>query len=326
MNPYLWARATAKRMQRTLRMARHARARAARRQATDEPTFGDLLDRRHEWLFAHLPRASAEYLHGLHGKDEQKALARRLGLSVANEYVSYVPLKEALAFIGAHGLKRFVLKPLSAKSGAGVICAVEQGEKYLDLKHGKRMSLKEIGNEAYLGYGKLGRPDRWLVEELLLPPDGSLRMIEDYKFHCFAGRVEFILQKRIVTDANDRDGATRLAIRFYDRDWNPVDTGMRPELQSDALTAPANGARMVEVAEAAASQIPMPFLRVDLYDSHRGIVLGEFTPGPGGRRLFNQEWTERLTRRWHEAAAELEARLANGELEPLFPEGASEAR
>lgn len=316
MNPYLRARAAAKRLQRALRKASLARTKAARREVPGEPVFGDLLDRRHEWLFAHLPRASAEYLHGMHGKDEQKKLARRLGLSVAEEYVSHVPLKEALAHIEAHGLERFVLKPLSAKSGAGVVCAVKQGDGYFDLKRGTRTSLKKIGREAYLGYAKLGRADRWLVEELLLPPDGALRIVQDFKFHCFAGKVEFILQKGVV----EEDGEAKLAIRFYDRDWSPVDTGMRPDLQSDVLTPPPTGTVMVEVAERAASQVPMPFLRVDLYDSHRGIVLGEFTPGPGGRRLYNREWTERLTRRWHEAAAELEARLASGDLEPLFPE------
>ncbi|MFO7544632.1 MAG: ATP-grasp fold amidoligase family protein [Trueperaceae bacterium] len=316
MNPYLKARVAAQRLKKALRKASRGRTKAARRETLGELVFGDFLDRRHEWLFANLPRESAEYLHGMHGKDEQKELARRLGLSVAEEYVSQVPLKEALKHIEVTRLERFVLKPLSAKSGAGVVCAVKQDDGYLDLKRGTRTTLQGIGNEAYLGYAKLGRADRWLVEELLLPSDGTLRMIEDYKFHCFAGRVEFILQKGDV----EEDGQVKHAIRFYDRDWRPVDTGMRPDLQSDALTPPPTGNRMVEVAEHAASQIPMPFLRVDLYDSHRGIVLGEFTPGPGGRRLFNQEWTERLTRRWHEAAAELEARLASGELKPLFPE------
>lgn len=317
MNPYLKARVAAQRLKKALRKVSRRRTKAARREASGEREFGDLLDRRDEWLFANLPRESAEYLYGMHGKDEQKELARRLGLSVAEEYISDVPLEEALRHIERTRLERFVLKPLSAKSGAGVVCAVKQDDGYLDLKRGKRTTLKGIGEEAYLGYAKLGRADRWLVEELLLPRDGGLRMIEDYKFHCFAGRVEFILQKGDV----DEDGTVKHAIRFYDRDWRPVDTGMRPDLQSDTLTPPPTGEQLVEAAEAAASRIPMPFLRVDLYDSHRGVVLGEFTPGPGGRRLFNQEWTERLTRRWHEAAAELEARLASGDLVPLFPEG-----
>jgi len=278
-----------------------------------EPTFGDYIDRRHEWLYANLPAESADYLHDLHAKDKQKALARRLGLSVAEEHVSHVPLADALDYIAAAPVDNVVLKPVAAKSGTGVFCIVRENGRYLDLRTMKRFRLEGLRQEARLSYAKLRRADEWMVEELLLPSDGSMRIIDEVKAHCFAGRTELIMQK-----GEARSG--RRGLRFYDRDWQPVETGRRPESTIDDLTPPPNGAALVEVAERASSRIPMPFMRVDLYDTHRGVVLGEFTPGPGGRRSFNAEWTERLTRSWREAAERLEAGLASGETQPLYPE------
>ncbi len=311
VNPYRSARAAARSALSAVRKLR--RKPPVIPDPNAEPTFGDFIDRRHEWLFANLPEASAAYLHDLHAKNKQKALARRLGLSVAAEYVSHVPLRDALDFIASSPVDNVVLKPVAAKSGTGVFCLVKEDGRFRDLRSGKRYRLAGLRQEAQLSYGKLKRADEWLVEELLLPSDGSLRMIEDFKFSCFAGRVEHVLQKGEV--------GGRKGLRFYDRSWQPVDTGIRPESIIEELQPPANRAALMEVAEATASRIPVPYIRVDLYDSHRGIVLGEFTPGPGGRHAHKPEYKERLTRRWKEAAALVEARLASGELEPIFPEG-----
>ena len=73
-------------------------------------------------------------------------------------------------------------------------------------------------------------------------------------------------------------------------------------------------------AEAAASQTCYPFLRVDLYDTSRGIVFGEFTPGPGPRSGFNAEWEARLAKRWLEAAKTRENGLHSGAIKPLISE------
>src|SRR5690606_36191894 len=193
VNPYRSARAVARSMLDVVRKSR--RKAAPPRDPTTEPTFGDYIDRRHEWLFAHLPEASAAYLHDLHAKDKQKALARRLGLSVAEEYVSHVPLADALEFIASTPVDHMVLKPVAAKSGNGVFCIVKENGRYHDLRTGKRFRLDGLRQEANLSYAKLRRADEWMVEELLLPADGTVRLIDDLKFSCFGGTAELILQK-----------------------------------------------------------------------------------------------------------------------------------
>src|SRR5690606_33257806 len=122
--------------------------------------------------------------------------------------------------------------------------------RYHDLRTGKRFRLDGLRQEANLSYAKLRRADEWMVEELLLPADGSIRVIDEVKAHCFGGRTELIMQKGEV------DG--KRGLRFYDREWRPVTTGRRTESTIDDLTPPTNGAELVEVAERAATQIPVP--------------------------------------------------------------------
>ncbi|HET8985703.1 MAG TPA: ATP-grasp fold amidoligase family protein [Trueperaceae bacterium] len=296
------------------RRQRLLEARANRSSA--EPEFADLLEARGDWLFENLPHEAAEYVYHLHSKDAQKRLARQLGLSVAEEYITHVPLAEALAFMESTYLDHFVLKPNNGKSAAGVFCLVREGAGYRELKSGKLRTSARLVELAAESYGQLGRPDDWLVEELLLSPHEASQPADDLKFFCFRDRVEMIFQKGEVTDGKRR----KQAVRFYDRDGVPVNTGLRPEAVSDLLKLPSNIGEMVAIAERASGRITTPFMRVDLYDTHRGVVLGEFTPGPGRMYQLNEEWKERFTRLWHESARALEAGLLSGEIQPLLPD------
>jgi len=297
---------------------RRRRLLAARtKRAATEPEIGDLLEARGDWLFKNLPEPAAQYIYDLHAKDKQKRLATRLGLSVAEEYVTHVPLAEALAFIESTSVDRFVLKPNNGRSAAGVFCLVREGAGYRDLKSGKLRSAARLKELAHESYGKLGRADDWLVEELLVSPDDASQRVRDYKFFCFRDRVELIMQKGEAVVGRRR----MQAIRCYDREGVPVTTGWRLNAGSDLLELPPRIGEMIAEAERVSGLIPTPFMRVDLYDTRRGIVLGEFTPGPGGLYQLNAEWKERLARRWHETAAALAAGLLSGEIEPLMPDG-----
>lgn len=298
--------------------SQHARSHAST-EAT-EATFGYLIDNRRDWLFANLPTASAEYHHDMHGKQQQKRLAMRLGLEVAEEYLANVPLARAIHFIEQADLERFVIKPTASRSSVGCRCVIRDGEGFLELLSGRRyQNLRELERDAAREYAKLERADEWVLEELLMPADGSVSLVEDYKVYCFAGVAELILQKKLIP------GEKQYRIQWYTRDWTPVDVGKYSDRVDKTLAAPRNAARLVEVAEAASSKTCYPFLRVDLYDTSRGIIFGEFTPGPGPRRGYNAEWEARLARRWFEAANTLEQGLRSGSIKPLYPEGHMDA-
>jgi hypothetical protein len=65
---------------------------------------------------------------------------------------------------------------------------------------------------------------------------------------------------------------------------------------------------MVELAERLSAIIGRPFLRIDLFESERGPVLGEFTPRPGPPEVFVPEIDEELGRLWEQAEQRLFAR------------------
>lgn len=295
---------------------RQARLRAERGAGrTGEPEIGDLLERRGEWLFRHLPRESAEYIYDLHSKGKQRALARTAGMPVAEVYVDGVTLRDALAALDALPHERFVLKPNHGRNSVAVFCLAREGSGYRDLTSGSVHTTAQLGRRALRAYEPLRRADEWLVEELLLAPTDPTRTATDFKFYCFGDRAELVRQRVSVGFGKER----RVLMRHYDRDGVPVDTGLKAAQICDDLELPASFLDLRSEAERVSAMITTPFMRVDLYDSHRGVVLGELTPGPGGMYSLNPEWKERFTRRWHESARALETALANGTVQPLVP-------
>ena len=288
----------------TLRTAKTERDRG------DPSQFGTLVDQREAWLHAHLPPEVARYQCDIITKARQKDMAARLGLPVARTYLTGVPLAEAVAFVEDRALDQVVVKPNWSRSGIGCKALVARDGGYLDLKRGMHGSLASHRRDMLRAYEPLGRDDAWIVEELLLPVDGALRAIDDFKLYCFGGRVEVIVHKRAVEGGSDNS--------IYTRDWRPVNVGM-DDRDTLVYQAPLSGQRLVEFAERASGQLFYPFIRVDVYDSSRGIVLGELTPGPGRRYRLNEEWNAVFVQRWHEAAEVLLDGLRSGAIRPLGP-------
>lgn len=275
-------------------------------------SFGVLVDERKAWLFANLPAAAAEYHYDIFSKTSQKRHARRLGLEVARDYLTNATLDEALAYVEDARLERFVIKPNSSYSGIACRMLIRENGAFRDLHSGRLVRTARLHRQLREERIR-GRPDEWLVEELLLPADGSMSVIEDYKFYCFGGVAELINHRRKVKGRKKHD-------RYrYNRDWELVRVGL-DDPNDGTPRVPANARRLLEVAEGAASQLCYPFTRVDLYDTSRGIVLGEFTPGPGQRYGFDAEWNARFVRRWHEAAGAIVAGIRSGCITPLGPE------
>ena len=288
----------------TLRTSRRPRRRS------DPSLFGSLVDEREAWLHAHLPPKIARYQCDIMTKAGQKVMAARLGLPVAKTYLTGVPLDEALAYVKGRALERVVVKPDLSHSGIGCKALVARDEGYVDVRSGAHGPLEAHRRSMLRAYGRLDRDDAWIVEELLLPVGGALRPIDDFKLYCFGGRVEIVAHKRAEGGGKNNS--------IYTRDWRPVNIGL-DDRDTLVYQAPLNGLRLVEFAERAAGQLFYPFIRVDVYDSSRGIVLGEFTPGPGRRYWLNEEWNALFVQRWHEAAEALLDGLRSGAITPLGP-------
>ena len=131
---------------------------------------------------------------------------------------------------------------------------------------------------------------RIIVEKLLICKNG--KMPNDYKFHCFNGRVH------IVYVSVDREGLNKRNI--YDRDWNPLlftwakkfkDTS---NIRGEEIDPPDNYEEMLIIAEKLSQDFR--YVRIDLFNVDGNIFCGEITFHHGsGLDVFNPpEWDRKL--------------------------------
>ncbi|AXH96754.1 hypothetical protein DV701_12055 [Ornithinimicrobium avium] len=163
----------------------------------------------------------------------------------------------------------------------------------------------------------LGRAARapFFAEELLHAADGG-PIPDDVKCYMFYGEVGHVLLRRV----GEHGRASSIRVKFVDE--NGVDYGVvapgRPH--DPTIPVPDSLPRMLEVARHLSRAVGLPFCRVDLYDTSKGIVLGEITRAPnGGNARFTEGHDELLGRRWLEGSARLQADLSAGRpAGPLF--------
>ncbi len=113
-----------------------------------------------------------------------------------------------------------------------------------------------------------------MVEEILFPRDGG--ELKDFRFYTFDGRVRAIN----VGSPSYRQRGENI---FLDPEWNQIELTRYTELPDPFPARPECLREMVAAAERLGRGLD--FVRVDLYDTTRGVVLGEMTvyPEAGGR-------------------------------------------
>jgi len=115
-------------------------------------------------------------------------------------------------------------------------------------------------------------PPRIFVEERLYPLDGG--DLRDYRFYTFDGVVRAIN----VGSSSYRKNRENI---FLTPQWEPIAMTRYVERLPNPLPArPANLQEMIAAAQRLCHGID--FMRVDLYGTTRGVMLGEITLYPGG--------------------------------------------
>ncbi len=108
--------------------------------------------------------------------------------------------------------------------------------------------------------------------------------LDDYKFFCFNGKVEYLY---VVIDRFSGEGRPQLGI--FDRNFKklPAFRCDERELERD-LPKPTNFEELLLIAETLAK--PFPHVRVDLYNTDGRILFGEFTFYDGsGYQKYNPD-------------------------------------
>ena len=169
---------------------------------------------------------------------------------------------------------KFVLKTTAGGGGNNIIICDDK-EKY-DINKNNEMieewlkfnTKKSVSREwAYEGLN-----NRIIIEKILEGNDDKLSGINDYKFFCYNGKVEYIVF--------DGDRYIKHKRNFYDKDWNYIDIGTDCDKMGDSIEKPKMLEEMKKIAEKLSEDFP--FVRVDLYCIKDKIYFGELTFYPWG--------------------------------------------
>lgn len=128
-----------------------------------------------------------------------------------------------------------------------------------------------------------------LVEKLLF--DHGQSIPDDYKFHCFHGKVEFVQVDTDRCSSHKRD--------FFSTSWIKLPFSWYPKekvlLSSEKnIKKPANFDEMIKIAENLSN--PFIYARIDLYNIAGQIFFGEITLHPGsGNEIFSPSvWDKKM--------------------------------
>lgn len=131
--------------------------------------------------------------------------------------------------------------------------------------------------------------NKWFVEDLVVRNSAPAN---DVKFFSFYGDIVLILEMR-------RQG--KIEYCFYNPDNSIPETGLqRTFFEGEGVTEAD-----LELVRRISSEIPYPFVRIDMLRSDNGLVFGEFTPRIGGYDEFDPVWDRKLGESWARAESRL---------------------
>lgn len=213
--------------------------------------------------------------------------------------------------------ERFVLKPEFASTSIGVLLLerITRGS-FRNVVTGiesTRQSLMEYCTDIASAHYKQENPEAvFVVEELLRGADGSTPP-PDVRCYCFQGEIGMILTEHHITGQARAMYFDGNFVPFDDLDerYSISDYSARTGDESiESAVPPKNARAILNVARRISSAVPSAFCRVDLYDTDRGVVLGELTFYPGtfyykNRKIMLEKEDERLGRLWDQAQERL---------------------
>ena len=228
--------------------------------------------------------------------------AARLGVDHPEVLGSYTSTRE-IDFAALPD--RFVLKTRILSTNRGVKALVRlSGGAYHDLLRDRVWSVSELhADHARLEATKAG-PLPLMVEELLTKPERPNDVVDDWKLYCFDGVVGLIMQRDLMGSPEQMDWR----FKYWDTEFVDLGAIKDVERHDSSLEAPRFPDQLIEVAERLSRGMGRPFVRIDLLESGRGPLLGEFTPHPGRPQVFLPEYDSQLGRLWEQAEARIVAR------------------
>lgn len=175
----------------------------------------------------------------------------------------------------------FVFKPTFASTNAGVYVLDRMDENsFFDRVSNKTLSIEpilEVSRQLLKEFGRDTSATNFLVEEVVEDING-LAVPPDYKVFAFYGKAGLVFR----SDKNVQPAA----LTFWDGEGRRLRRGaVTVDKHASAILVdeepPAFIQEVIKVAEAFSARVPVPMMRVDLYMSTKGPLLGEITLLPG---------------------------------------------
>lgn len=194
----------------------------------------------------------------------------------------------------------FVLKSRSGSTNRGVKALQRRSStEFHDLLRNRTWTVDEIlADQARLEEERQASKSMFAEELVRKVGDGG-GIADDWKFYCFMGRVGLSMQRDLRGSPNHADW--RFA--FRDRSWQDLGPVKFADRHGPDLAPPRNPAALLALAERLSRLVGRTFLRVDLFESARGPLLGEFTPAPGPPEVFDPQIDQFLGVLWEQAEA-----------------------
>jgi hypothetical protein len=190
--------------------------------------------------------------------------------------------------------KDCVLKPSDGAATIGVLLLQPRNGKWFELKSGRLIDFKTI--QGIIKNVKREKPfysDTWIIEERLVTNNQA-----PYEYKCFA----FNLPNEIIIEViavNLRQNGHTTA-RWYDINWRPIEVG-RSWGHTDVNIQPPNDKDgVIKLTKDVSQKLPYPFVRVDIFETSRGLVVGEINAWDG-IPTFNNYWDKRLADLYNKA-------------------------
>lgn len=202
---------------------------------------------------------------------------------------------------------RFVVKPVDGAASRGIFLLERTGrDDLVDHMDGSSTSPADV-SERYRALVAEGRISPTLMVEELLRPHPSVAsevaVPDDLKAFCFFDHPGVIMQRRCHR-TTDR---SRWRFRFWDAEWSDLGAVKYVDRLDPTLAPPVLGDEVLAVLRAVGRELAVPFVRLDVFETDRGVVFGELTPHPGPPAGWRADLDLLLGWEWEIAAARLEA-------------------
>lgn len=203
--------------------------------------------------------------------------------------------------------EEFVLKSDLGAGGKGVfpLRRVEE-DRYAVIGGDEVLSTAQL-RERFASRKSTSGP--FFVEAFLRQRVPGEEIPDDVKVYAHYGEVSQVMVRQMPVHAN----LDHARYRYVDAEGRDLGEDIMPGARIDSsLPLPEPLEDFVAVAQHLSRAMAVPFIRVDIYDTVDGPVLGELTRAPGGRQRYRLDHDRAMGQAWDEARARLDLDVIAG--------------